>query len=772
MPPKKITQVTLYEKPNIDLLRRVIASPDITEAFRTSLTAYYAKKDDKGVIPVTYTFSTTLKTMGRLYADRGLQGCMREIRCLLSEEMYMDIDITNCHPTLLYQYCTKKGISCKELKKYVKRREEYLSLIMNFHNVNRFVAKKLILRLCYGGAYKLNLTPDGHEDLMNDDVDFDPSPNFCPDIELFAAELKQISRAVRKIETDLTNIVLKDLSKENKNACIMSIHAQRLEHECLMCMYKFFQEKFIPVGVLVFDGIMIEKCDKFNESNYGPILKACERYVSEKTKYHISLVNKSLIFDEKKVIHVPNVYPFVEDADEARQQLFRVYGSGKFKCCNDDLYVFDNSTGLFSSSKDVFNKILTQHKEFLRYKVGSGFKSYGGGTISARNEILKEVRCASIDDEWLENTHKSSIFHLLFKNGIYNMKTGIFTKGFNENIVFHAGLNFDFPERSDEDIEYAMEYSFGSICEQGKIDQLIIPLACALAGDVSVKKIYFGLGDTNRGKSTLVKMLQSVFGRYVGFFDGNNFAIDKSKSDAAAKNRWALLKSSCRILLASEISMEDSLDGNTIKKHSSGGDTIVARVHQGLETEVSPNYTCFLFVNDKPDIFPFDDAIDKRIEFINFPYEFVKDVTTAWQKKAIDLSEIIMSDKFKRGFLWILLDGYRRFLTDGLPEFEPSIRSKWMTGVSSRTNLKSFILEHFEFVEGDEKCYTSVRDINAFRKEHSEFSGLSVVKYNELLYSLGASKTVTNKKGGVMETVDIKGKTTRVWFFIRVKPVI
>jgi hypothetical protein len=762
MPPKKI-QTTLYEKPNIDLLRKIIASPDILDAFRTSLTAYYVKKDSKGVIPVIYRYSETLKTIGRLYADRGLQGCMREIRCALSKDTYLDIDIGNCHPTLLEQYCNTNKIVCPCLTAYVKNRELYLSHIMEQHKVSRDIAKKLMLRLSYGGGYKLNLLSDPQHP-MNDGIEFDPGDMKSPYIINFHRELGGIAKQIRKIEVSISNIVIPDVTKENKNACIMSILAQCLENKCLLAMKKFFDDRFIPIGVLVFDGMMIEKCDKFNENNCSKLLKQCVNFVLDTTGYKIQLSNKPLEFDGEPTIIIPKHYPFVEDADEAQKQLFSVYGANRFKCCGGRLYVFDSETGLFSDSPDIFNKILTKNKDFLRYTKNGGktFESYGGGSITKYNEIERMVRSTSLDDNWLERTHKSGLFNLLFRDGIYNMKTGKFTKGFDETKVFHTKIDIDFPKKNTKEIEYAMNYSFGSLCKEP--DQLIIPLACALAGDVELKKIYFGLGDTNRGKSTLVKMLRSVLGQYVGYFDGGNFATDKNnKGDAAAKNRWALLKSSCRILLASEISMEDSLDGNVIKKHSSGGDTIVARVHHGLETEISPNFTCFLFVNDKPDIYPFDSAIDKRIEFIDFPFEFVSEVKdNTCQKLAVNnLTNIIASQKFKRGFLWILLDGYSQFLKNGLPKFDEIVREKWLVGVSTSTSLEYLLADNFEFKKGDDTFITPISYLNNFRKDHREFNGLSLAKFEELVTKLGGTKQA--------KTARVDDKVCRVWCGVKVK---
>ena len=71
-------------------------------------------KDRKNIIHTTYKFSKTLKTYGRLFAQNSsLQGLPREIRNALAYNLYYDIDVSNCHPELLSQYCKKMVLDVK-----------------------------------------------------------------------------------------------------------------------------------------------------------------------------------------------------------------------------------------------------------------------------------------------------------------------------------------------------------------------------------------------------------------------------------------------------------------------------------------------------------------------------------------------------------------------------------------------------------------------------------------------------------------------------------
>lgn len=45
-------------------------------------------------------------------------------------------------------------------EKYVVKREKWLELIMDFHNISRHCAKKIVLKLCYLGNYELDDNDD------------------------------------------------------------------------------------------------------------------------------------------------------------------------------------------------------------------------------------------------------------------------------------------------------------------------------------------------------------------------------------------------------------------------------------------------------------------------------------------------------------------------------------------------------------------------------------------------------------------------------------
>ena len=230
-----------------------------------------------------------------------------------------------------------------------------------------------------------------------------------------------------------------------------------------------------------------------------------------------------------------------------------------------------------------------------------------------------------IDDHWLLKNATSSLGYLLFKNGYIDLNTGIFYKHFNPEIVFMARLAMKYEPLNDEAHNYMMDVKrrfFDIPLGEEVGDFFLLQLSRGLAGDV-MKKIMFGIGPSNNGKSTFVEACQLSFGDYVGNFNAETLSFRDIKTDEAANMRWVLLLQYKRLIFSNELKNKSDLDGNFIKKISSGGDRITARVHCGNETEIQPHFLACVMANDLPRIKPYDDALNSRVHVFNYEKVFV-----------------------------------------------------------------------------------------------------------------------------------------------------
>ena len=108
-------EITLIEKVNVWNLDRVLSSPDIDIDLKKKLIKYKDLLSD-GKAQVHYNYSQNLEDKGRLFAkdSLSLQGIKSSVRHFIAGDIYDDIDIANCYPTLIEQYCLKNNIQYNE----------------------------------------------------------------------------------------------------------------------------------------------------------------------------------------------------------------------------------------------------------------------------------------------------------------------------------------------------------------------------------------------------------------------------------------------------------------------------------------------------------------------------------------------------------------------------------------------------------------------------------------------------------------------------------
>ena len=74
---------------------------------------------------------------------------MHDMRKEIRHTLLKDLDIVNCHPTLLYQLCKKNNIECEYLNQYISNRDNILNETIQFYNVSKDCAKKLFVQLYF-----------------------------------------------------------------------------------------------------------------------------------------------------------------------------------------------------------------------------------------------------------------------------------------------------------------------------------------------------------------------------------------------------------------------------------------------------------------------------------------------------------------------------------------------------------------------------------------------------------------------------------------------
>lgn len=778
-------KITLIENVDKVKLQKLINSNLLlTESWSQNGTTYenekqqlieYQKLYKKGSNALI-EYNITKSGYGRVYAKRSLSlGSIRkEIRHTICKDLYVDIDIENCHPTFLNQICVKNDIECKNLTKYVTDRESILKDVMTKYDSSRDQAKNLFIALLYGGNFDYWVKKIG-------------SKNIKPTkfISNFAEEFKNITTKISEENPKLTKIIKDKVDKKSSNnfeGSFLSLYLQEIERKTLETIYSYLVKKqYIKNNecVLCFDGVMIKK-DNYNIS----LLNELSKEIKLKMNFDLVFTTKEMDKDlNKQLDSIPDDkgQTGVLSDLEACEKLYKLFN--KWVYCEGQLYAFDVNNGLWSIDHIMHLKIASLYQDELYHITEDEYgnknlssQSYGNN-IMLCEKMLKWMPTLCNNNEWLKQNQSSSLGKVLFNNGHYDMTKGIFhprnkeTKEFeSSNIVFFGKIHRDFNEPTDEMKKYMNDIKyryFEQALTKEEGQYLLEMMSKGLSGE-KLKKVLFGLGEANAGKSTVAKAIINSCGDYAGSFSADNLAHKITSNDEGQINRWALLQRYRRLIFSNELDTGNGkkkieLNGNQLKKHSSGGDELVGRVHGGLEISFIPHYLMFIFANDLPPINPYDNAVDNRVRIISYKKAFVDNPTNEYELKKNDNLEVEMNtDLFKNAIVNLLIDTYNCMRDKTIIHIEPlavlNAKKDW---VEQEKNIVDTFLNDYEFTS-DTNDYVLNEDVAIWLKNQGQ--GITINKFNIEMKKYITLKKIINVDSGAKK---INGKTSRIWCGIK-----
>lgn len=122
-----------------------------------------AKRSKEPGYVVCCTYSE--RNCGRLYAEGGLtlQGCLREVRRAALRGCY-DVDVDNCHATILSQIVKPLGLATPVLDSYLRDKRCFRQMIAEETDLSERDVKELLIALIFGA--KLTVIPGGKGELQ------------------------------------------------------------------------------------------------------------------------------------------------------------------------------------------------------------------------------------------------------------------------------------------------------------------------------------------------------------------------------------------------------------------------------------------------------------------------------------------------------------------------------------------------------------------------------------------------------------------------------
>lgn len=220
---------------------------------------------------------------GRYYGAKGsLETLEKDIRGTLCSDFYDDIDVVNCHPTIIPQMSLAWfNKPMPAMQSYVDNRDKYFQMMEENARFDENMTKALVLRLIYGAAVKSTIT-------LPDDCDIEMPQEFLT----MKQEMKSFSESLMKVEAhkELLQYVQR-LRKPNVAGSFTSHIVQSEERKILESMVHQFKEDNYKVDVLAYDGAQIRK--EAGKTITDEYLVSVQDTIKSETDYSIRLKNKS-----------------------------------------------------------------------------------------------------------------------------------------------------------------------------------------------------------------------------------------------------------------------------------------------------------------------------------------------------------------------------------------------------------------------------------------------------------------------------------------------
>ena len=567
-------------------------------------------------------------------------------KATICNRWYQDVDMVNAHPVLLLQLCQHQGIEMPMLQQYIADRD---SLIAST-GLPKWVFKKLVF-----STVMYNLSDLTVAQLEAKAIEAG-APCMPPLLLQMRTELlAAVDRLLEAHPEYYEHAVLKKKDKGgleyfNLKGTALAYIVQTAEKKALMGLYKYFQKAGVTVGALVYDGLHAEM------SGPHPIhLTEAPKFIKKETGFDVTLSYKP--WDVPACMEEAIIAP---DTVAQAEMVLKTLGNRVLRC--DGRLWFCDDTKRWISGDAEIDRLVTNHVGTLTIcsQTATGLTCVSR-QATTMIQISKQVQRTFPDDQnFLKRMYEQTMGQLAFEDGYYCFKTRTFVP---EAVEHMTRVPSKFPHDS-----------FNDRCEvQTKLLEPILGdiqpaflnyLARGLAGCVDDKSWAAGLGERASGKSVICMLAELAFGReIVHTINSESFLCGRGDSDAAKSLGFLIPAEWARLVITNECEIKGvTLNGAAIKKFSSGGDTISARLLHKNAASFRIQSRLLMCANDLPEVAPAD-AKSTALLF-QFPSCFVDKTdgrlgTHPMYREGNDsIKTLIRKERIQAAFIHILLESY------------------------------------------------------------------------------------------------------------------
>lgn len=483
----------------------------------------FREQIDNDYIEITYTLDNfgRYKNSSPYELGYSYTNMYKEIRSPLAMDYYVDLDLVNCHPTILYNECIlynsikkKEIFKLEQLKNYIDNREDiYNEIFENYPDITTLEGEKINddnYRATLKGIFTTLLYGRGKEDIAkkhNINIDeIETLSNFYDEIQTISKKFIDIED-FKEINTYIRNKKRKENDNSNIVGCIMSIILQTIERMLLDFTIDIVEKLGYKTGARIHDGFHIEKTKNFTMEKMNNDIEKIILELKNFSRY-TSVIKKIQCFNVKiKEFDLDETFLEVEPTYKRylfhKKRFEETYRVAKI----DNYYIVEETNNYIEENNDenLYSPSLNGYTLYTREKLVEKYCDFTEFKID-KQPFIKY---------WLNDPYKRKFDKMVFdpsgtKRGIYNT-----FKGFE---ILQHEFNEPLPTTQQEReniIKPLLQLLFKLSAEKKKnFEVLMAGLSHLLYKPYKKTRVCYlikGL-KTGQGKNTLFLLLQAVIG--------------------------------------------------------------------------------------------------------------------------------------------------------------------------------------------------------------------------------------------------------------------
>jgi len=314
------------------------------------------------------------------------------------------------------------------------------------------------------------------------------------------------------------------------------------------------------------------------------------------------------------------------------------------------------------------------------------------------------------NDPELETKMDTNPYLYAFSDGLYDLNKGGFRR-ISPSDMISITTGYKIPSGNKKVRAEIEKFLLGLFEDQSITDYLMEVLASSLLGFNKFEKFYVFTGAGGNGKGVITELLQKAFGNYYYPVNVSLFTKIQERLDQPVP---ALVEArNKRMMMSSEPETNEKLQVSMLKKIS-GGDPMEARtLHSKHIFKFKPMYKPFFQANDIPKLSKVDNGVQRRMEVIKFPFNFVAKPTLPHERQGDpDVKNIkCQSDEWRDEFILMLTEIYTTKLhTAKCIELPEAVKASTGEYIDDNNPLKGWLNTYYTITKNDADKITA-RDL-------------------------------------------------------------